>query len=174
MFDPAKFIGAAVVPAVMISACGLLCLALYNRLANVVSRLRALSRERMRESEMVRPFAPAQAGVGAERFSRWVRRMLGRGSQGVLGRARLLCDALTCLIGAILCMALCSLAGGLATRWASWAWLALALFVAGDLLIVLGLGLALWELRLALGPAQIESRMVETMLEIRDRQRESA
>ena len=175
MFDPAKFIGTAVVPGVMISACGLFCLALYNRLGNIVSRLRALSRERMRGEEMARPLAIAEPDERGEgHFARWARRMLGRGSQGVLGRARLVRDALSCLIGAVLCMALCSLAGGLATLWAPSAYLALAFFLAGDLLIVLGLGLALWELRLALRPVEIESRMIEKMLEIRDRQRDSA
>jgi hypothetical protein len=175
MFDATKFIGAAVVPPVMISACGLFCLALYNRLANIVSRLRILSRERMRGEELVRPlFGPKPAEVGEERFSQWVQRMLDRGSQGVLGRARLVRDALSCLMGAVLFMVLCCMAGGLATLWSPCAYLALAFFLVGDLLIVLGLGLSLWELRLALGPAEIESRMIETILDIRDRQSDSS
>src|SRR5262249_59238466 len=140
-----------------------------------VGRLRWLWRGRLREDEMTRGLIlPAEYDQDEERFSGWVRRMLGRGSQGVLGRARLIRDALTCLIAAVLCMALCCLAGGLATVWRPCAYLALAAFVAGDLLIVLGLVLALWELRLGLRPAEGESRMVETMLEIRDRQRDSA
>jgi hypothetical protein len=175
VFDPTKFIGAAVVPAVMISACGLFCLALYNRLGNLVARLRSLSRERLRGEEMTRALIlPHGIDRDEGRFSGWVRRMLGRGSQGVLGRARLIRDALSCLIAAVLCMALCCLLGGLATVWPACAYVALAAFVAGDGLIVGGLALALWELRLGLRPAEGESRMVETMLEIRDRQRDSA
>lgn len=168
MIDPAKFVGAAVVPAVMISACGLFCLALYNRLAAIVARLRALSREKMHGDK------PSLAGRAEQRRSRWVRRMLGRGSRGVLARARLVRNALSCLMGAVLCMAFCCLAGGLATVWAEAAYLALAAFVAGDLLIVVGLSLALWELRLALRPAEDEARLVETMLEVGQRPRESA
>src|SRR4051794_28165345 len=113
MFEPAKFIGAAVVPAGMISAGGVFFLAPYKPLAAIVARLRAISRERMRGEEMAKPLA--EEGEG--HFSPWVRRMLGRGAQGVLGRAKLVRDALTCLIGAVLCMAMCSLAGGLATVW---------------------------------------------------------
>ncbi len=44
-----QVISLAVAPVVIISACGLLCLTFYNRLAFVVGRLRNLQRERLLE-----------------------------------------------------------------------------------------------------------------------------
>ena len=52
-FDWAKIINASVVPVVIISACGLLCLAFYNRLAAIVSRLRGFQRERLHEQQLL-------------------------------------------------------------------------------------------------------------------------
>src|SRR5437762_11515453 len=51
MTDWSKVISAGVGPIIVISACGLLCLAFYNRLAAVVTRLRAFDRERLHEQE---------------------------------------------------------------------------------------------------------------------------
>lgn len=51
--DFTKVVSASVVPVVIISACGLLCLAFYNRLAAIVSRLRGFQRERMHEQEIL-------------------------------------------------------------------------------------------------------------------------
>lgn len=47
----ARVISAAVVPLVMISAYGLLCLAFYNRLTAVLIRIRALPGESLKEQE---------------------------------------------------------------------------------------------------------------------------
>ena len=55
--DWAKIISSSVVPVVIISACGLLCLAFYNRMAAIVSRLRGFQRERLRvQSKTPDPF----------------------------------------------------------------------------------------------------------------------
>src|SRR5580765_5643914 len=51
MTDWSKIISAGVGPIIVISACGLLCLAFYNRLAAVVTRLRLFDRERLVEHE---------------------------------------------------------------------------------------------------------------------------
>jgi hypothetical protein len=47
--DVSKIISSAVVPVVIISACGLLALAFYNRMAAIVGRLRSFQRERLVE-----------------------------------------------------------------------------------------------------------------------------
>src|SRR5690606_17379431 len=47
MDDWSKIISTGVGPIIVISACGLLCLAFYNRLAAVVTRMRAFHRERL-------------------------------------------------------------------------------------------------------------------------------
>src|SRR3954451_32322 len=46
-----RIISAGVGPIIVISACGLLCLAFYNRLAAVVTRLRSFHREQLHEQE---------------------------------------------------------------------------------------------------------------------------
>lgn len=171
--NPDLFIAAAVVPAVLISACGLLCLALYNRLSNIVARLRQLVRERMRGDELARGLFVAPPGAPSdEHFPHWVRRMLDRSAQGVLRRAQVVRNALSFLIGAIACLVMASLAAGLTTLWSGLAYVEMAFFVAGELLMLAGLALALWELRLALRPVEIETRMVEAMLDLRERHRD--
>src|SRR5436853_6699264 len=49
--DWSRIVSAGVVPIIVISACGLLCLAFYNRLAAIVTRLRAFHRERLAEQD---------------------------------------------------------------------------------------------------------------------------
>src|SRR5436305_8738081 len=49
--DWSKVISAGVGPIIVISACGLLCLAFYNRLAAVVTRLRTFHREQFQVQE---------------------------------------------------------------------------------------------------------------------------
>src|SRR3982751_6882431 len=49
--DWSKIISAGVGPIIVISACGLLWLAFYNRLAAGVTRLRAFHREQLQEQE---------------------------------------------------------------------------------------------------------------------------
>src|SRR3954470_14279250 len=51
MTDWPRIISAGVGPIIVISACGLLCLAFYNRLAAVVGRLRMFHREQLHEQE---------------------------------------------------------------------------------------------------------------------------
>ncbi len=51
--DLSKVVSSAVVPVVIISSCGLLALAFYNRMAAIVSRLRAFQRERLLELERI-------------------------------------------------------------------------------------------------------------------------
>src|SRR5215213_10160534 len=46
-----RIISAGVGPIIVISACGLLCLAFYNRMAAVVARLRIFHREQLHEQE---------------------------------------------------------------------------------------------------------------------------
>ena len=56
-------VAASVVPVVVISACGLLCLAFYNRLAAVVTRLRAFHREQLERASRLLERAKAAVAV---------------------------------------------------------------------------------------------------------------
>ena len=70
MTEWSHIIAAGVGPIIVISACGLLCLALYNRLTAVVTRLRSFQRERLHEQESLARLrgeaasgGPAQASI---------------------------------------------------------------------------------------------------------------
>jgi hypothetical protein len=139
--DPAAVVAAAVVPAALMSAGGLVALALYNRLAAIMTRLRGLVRERARGE------GPAP--------------LLGEQIPQMLRRARLVRDALSCLLGALAAFGLCSAAQGLSRLWAAAGWAALGAFLAGQLLLACGLLLALLELRQALRPVEMEAKWAE-------------
>lgn len=137
--DPTAVIASAVVPVVLMSAGGLLVLALYNRLAAIVTRLRSLVREQVREG-----------GLGGVSLNEEV--------ASVLRRARLVRNALLCLISALAMFGVCSLGEGLSRFWEAAGWIALAAFLAGQALLVAGLLLALFELRQALRPVEMETK----------------
>src|SRR5688572_28611582 len=146
MHDWSKLIAAGVGPIIVISACGLLCLAFYNRLAAVVTRLRAFHRERLVEQDALtraRAAAPPDdvALVRAqERLG-----MLDVQVRRVMRRARLIRRTLQCLLMTIAALALCSLALGLSAVWPPLLYPAVVLFVAGLLLMVAGVAFAFAE-----------------------------
>jgi hypothetical protein len=161
-----KVITAGVGPIIVISACGLLCLALYNRLAAMVTRLRGFHRERLHEHEALRRARLAvppddEALVRAQE----VIGMLDVQTRGVLRRARLIRLALICLLLTVGCLAVCSLALGLSAVWPPLAYLAVGCFVAGMSALVAGVCFALAEVRRALEPVDLESRFVREMVE---------
>src|SRR6185369_11893053 len=100
--DWSRVLSAAVVPVVIISACGLLCLAFYNRLAAIVSRIRGFQRERMHEQEEYARalFSGKIDRVLLTRHHR-VLDMLEAQTSRVIRRARLIRGTLLCLLGTI-------------------------------------------------------------------------
>src|SRR3982751_246916 len=99
MLDLSKIIPAAVAPIIVISACGLLCLAFYNRLAAVVTRLRAFDRERLAEQDAVgrqrRSDEPDESIIHGHQA---LLRALEVQTQHVIHRARLIRRTLFCLL----------------------------------------------------------------------------
>jgi hypothetical protein len=89
MTETVEIIHALAAPVVMISADGLICLALYNRLAAVVGRLRVFSRERFEAQTQLAGLAPKQDGPLAEGLRERLATLNGQ-HWGVLRRARLL------------------------------------------------------------------------------------
>jgi hypothetical protein len=147
----------SVVPVVIISACGLLSLAFYGRLAAVVSRLRGFQREIL---------------VGQERFERTgdveqarLIELLRTQTQQVTRRARLIRAALSFFLLAVVLLILCSL-----TLVASWfvreaAFVAAVFFVLGLLSMLAAIIAAMLELRGALQPVELETRFVSGAVE---------
>lgn len=161
MREAVQTIQLLVAPVVMVSACGLLCLALYNRLAAVVGRLRAMAKE---EVDTLARLSLSGAEPGKKTPERRLRARvmtLEEQVEHVMSRARLIRAALVCLLSAVLCMLVCSLALGLSVLAHFFATVALVAFFVGVLVMVGGVVLALGELRIALVPAALEHEAVE-------------
>ena len=153
---------AGVGPIIVISACGLLCLAFYNRLAAVVGRLRAFHREQLHEQEAFARCRSAGDEMALVRYQE-VLGMLSVQIDHVGRRARLLRRTLASLLLAIATMAGCSLAVGLATLEPRLAYVAVPLFVIGLLLVILAVFFAMLELKYAVEPVNLEGRFIQEL-----------
>ena len=162
--DWPKVVAASVVPVVVISACGLLCLAFYNRLAALVSRLRAFHRERLQEQALLDRHGAAATTdpAAAEAAGRAARLLdvLEEQTEHVTRRARLIRGTLLCLLSTIGCLTACSLLMGLSVAAGALVVFAVAFFLAGMVLMLVAVALAVAELRRALDPVELESRFV--------------
>jgi small-conductance mechanosensitive channel len=150
-------ISMSVVPVVIISACGLLSLAFYGRLAAVVSRLRGFQREMLKEQERLERTGQAEQ-IG-------LIEVLRTQTQQVTRRARLIRLALLFFLVAVALLIVCSL-----TLVASWfmhqaAFLAAVFFVLGLLSMLGGIIAAMLELRGALQPVELETRFVSSAVD---------
>lgn len=150
-----------VVPVVMISANGLLALAFYNRLAALIGRLRAINKERFDLFTRLSAMAGApQEAPGVVHIQRRLE-ILDELGHMIFARARLIRDALICLLVTVLLMLGCSLNLGIAKRWPAVEWLAPILFVAGVAVMALGIVRAIQELCAALATLSFEHDMLE-------------
>jgi len=157
-------INSAIVPVVIISACGLLCLAFYNRLAMVVTRLRTLQRERLGEyKELFRLEDEKKSSVRRQEAEHFLH-YLEEQTVEVLKRARYLRNCLFCLITAIFALVLSSLLIGLSFVYPVLDFLVLFFFVGGLLVILMGLYYAILEIKIALSPIKMESRFVQELI----------
>lgn len=150
-------ISMSVVPVVIISACGLLSLAFYGRLAAVVSRLRGFQREMLVEQEKL-----ARTGdVGEARLLELLRIQ----TQQVTRRARLIRLALLYFLLAVALLIVCSLT--LVTSWFvhQAELVAAVFFVLGLISMLCGIIAAMMELRGALQPVELETRFVSSTVE---------
>ncbi len=144
-------ISIAVVPVVIISACGVLCLAFYNRLSQVVGRLRTLQRERLiaereKHPEILAVFTEQNAVM--------------------FHRASLVRRILQSLLGAIASEVLSSLAMGISAIFPGQGidHVGVALFTLGLLLILLAVVFAFWEVKIALHAAAFEKDALADIL----------
>jgi hypothetical protein len=161
--DWAKIISASVVPVVIISACGLLCLAFYNRLAAIVSRLRGFQRERLHERELLHGAGPEEGQEQSRR--RRLLELLETQTADVVRRAKLIRLTLLFLLLTISLMIGCSMMLGLSVLVPQAIFIAVPLFILGLLTILAGTIAAMLELKAALQPAELESRFVSDMLQ---------
>ena len=164
--DLSRIVSAGVGPIIVISACGLLCLAFYNRLTAIVTRLRTFQRERLRETEILSKLKsqenpdPAAALKHQELLA-----MLEVQSRHIIARARLIRLSLFFFLLTVACLTLCSLALGLTVLWPPLLPAAALAFVAGLLSLLAGVIVAMLELKAALDPVELETRFVTRIAE---------
>jgi len=161
-----RFISASVIPVVIISACGLLVLAFYNRLAYIVSRLRSFAREQLQEQERYTRECNDTAVDKTVRRRRlqWIE-MLQAQTVRVSRRARLIQRTLLCLLGTIAALTVCSLALGVSVLWPHAVYVATPCFVLGAVLLLVAVILAMWEMKAALEPTERESEFIKRLAE---------
>lgn len=157
MTDTLHIIQLLVAPVIMISASGLICLALYNRLAMIVTRARAFHKERFGEvTRLTRLPLDEQGSLEARQIRNRIN-LLDEQSRHILVRAKLIRDSLKRLIVTILLMLGCSLLLGLTMVLEQAIYAALAFFAIGVLTMAGSMFLALAELNISLKPVSLES-----------------
>lgn len=144
-----QVVSLSVVPVVIISACGLLCLTFYNRLAFLVGRLRSLQRERIELLQLEK-----ENKVGA------LLAILEEQTKDVFYRAELLRCCLFSLISAIAALILTSLCAGLSVLHPTAGYVGLFLFILGLFLVFLAMVYAFLEMKRALLPIRAESEAI--------------
>jgi hypothetical protein len=163
--ETATVIGQLAAPVVMISASGLLCLALFNRLATLVARSRAVAAERVVLLRSLDNPAPGPTGASLDRLRL---EALEAHSSRVLKRAALLRAALQSLLAAVLAMLASSGAIGLSLASHQFWSLALWAFGAGLLAMAAGVVLVMAELSQALRDVKLEDRVLRQFSDMTD------
>lgn len=159
-----EIITSSVVPVVIISACGLLCLAFYNRLAVIVTRLRSLQRERLAEyKELFRLEEKGGTKLLKQETEQFLHFLEGQTAE-VFKRARYLRNCIFSLIICIFSLVLTSLMIGLSIFFPSLDILVLGFFVLGLLFLLYGLVFAILEIKIALNPIKVESGFVQKLI----------
>ncbi|MBI1337822.1 MAG: DUF2721 domain-containing protein [Phycisphaera sp.] len=156
-------IGQLVAPVVMISACGLLSLALYNRLAVVVSRMRSFHHEQLTTHRQLGNGSDRGTSNKDQAILRERLQTLELQVKRLMDRARLLRASVMCLLGTVAMMLLCSLAIGMSLVHNQTITAALALFVVGVLTMLVGVVLAMIELSRSLEPVDLEQDSLERL-----------
>lgn len=156
-----RVVSASVAPVVVISACALMCLAFYNRLAAIISRLRGFQRERLAEQDQINRMERADPPDGPALFRRRLfLDNLAEQTRRTLRRARLIRLTLMCLLGTIALLVISSALNGLSVLWPGALVGAAILFLGGMTLMLLAIAFALAELLSALDVVQAEMNLV--------------
>ena len=158
MSTAAESIRELTLPVVLISANGLICLALYNRLAAITARLRSFCREqfemRMKLTELETCSHPPSQKVMSHLVERL--KVLEEQRSAIFRRALQLRNGLILLLASIVGMLLSSLLLGIALEFSLHPAIPLTAFVLGTLAMISGIGFAIRELIAALDPVSAE------------------
>lgn len=153
-------VSASLAPVVVISACALMTLAFYNRLASIVARLRGFQRERLSEQEEVHRLERSHPADEESIRRRRVLENLGEQTKRTLRRAKLIRFTLLCLLGTIGLLVVSSILNGISVVWPEAHVGAAILFIAGMALLLVGIACAIAELFSVLEVVELETRLV--------------
>lgn len=158
-----QVISLSVAPVVIISACGLLCLTFYNRLAFVVGRLRSLQRERLFEFKELFKLEKSEKDSDKIQDIKTLLKGLEEQTAHVMKRARLLRNCLFCLLATIASLVLCCLTIGLNLYHPSFDYVVVFFFILGLLFLLYSLLYAFIELAQSLRPVKLESDFMQDL-----------
>jgi hypothetical protein len=161
-----QVVSASVAPIVVISACGLMSLAFYNRLAAIIARVRGFQRERLHAQEEIHRLARENpSDVDALEWRRRFLENLAHQTARTVRRARMIRMTLLCLLGTIGMLVLSSLFNGLTVLWPRAQFGAALLYLAGMVLLLVGICFAIAELLAALDVVESETELVAELAE---------
>jgi len=145
----------SVTPVVLVSACALVTLALYNRLAAILARIRAFHQQKI---ELLKHIQEHEIGE-----QQMLLEMIDSQIVGVTVKASVIQKSLYCLLAAIAAFLLCSLCAGATVLHESVGVVALGMGLLGLFLFLVGLGWAMRELTLSLTPLEEESAYLQVL-----------
>lgn len=144
-------------PVAMISANGLMCLALYNRLTAVITRLRMFDKERFDVHSSLVEYKENRQRLKVSDPLLVRLADLEHQCRLISRRARWLRDALLMMLAGVIGMLSSSLAIGLSHVWPELSSLGLVIFVTGIVCMMVGTLFAIRELAVSLDPLHAES-----------------
>jgi Protein of unknown function (DUF2721) len=150
-----QLISASVTPVVLISACGLITLALYSRLGMILARIRAFHQQKI---ELLKE-PECEDGEQQQMLFAMIDSQITK----VTFKAKVIQNGLYCLLCAVLAFLLCCLLSAAAELHMSVGVIALAMHVLGVSLFLVGIGWAIRELTLSLTPLEEESAYLESL-----------
>ncbi len=156
-------VAASVIPMVVISAASLLCLAFYNRLAAVVTRLRAVQRERLELQDRMERLTAAEIEKSSTLRFTCILESLAEQSIVIIRRARLIRLTLFFLLICIAWLVACSLFSGVSVVISAAVAVAVLCFVCGMVSLLAAVICALLELQACLNPAELEIGVVSEL-----------
>jgi hypothetical protein len=154
--DLNKVVTAGVGPIIVISACGLLCSTFYNRITNVIVRLRAIQRERLAEEA----YLLRETDEPARARRQELLGILGTQTDSLVHRTRIIRRVLFCLLSTIIAMVFCSLLLGLSMINPGLIGWSVGFFILGLALLILAMVFAMIDLMVAIQPVVMESEYV--------------
>jgi len=152
--DISRTLSASVTPVVLISACGLITLALYNRLGAILSRLRSFHQQKL---DLLKSL-----DQGGPHDSEPLLAMVDSQIVKVTLKAKTVRKGLYCLLAAVVAFLFCSLFAAAAVMREDFSVVALTMHIIGLLLFVAGVCWAIGELALSISPVDEQSTYLES------------